>query len=422
MPRNFIRDLGQGVNVGQNMTAPIVQGIYRGQDVDYRMQRFEEEKRQDAIRNALAEKLRTLQQNQFDNQVQNQQTNLLMTPGVSRGLPGPVSGPITALPGSGGMTYSPQLEVNQGNDALRSRLQLQQEIQQQAQQPQIDEQNRVAGIALSPTPLDTQGFASGGVVSPSDQIKAFQLRGGLVPQQQGQAPQKKPHGTPFVEGGKTFGYFEYPNGSVGVEEIPAPERTGKATPAKLSEGERNLLLSAGNQKYALRQAVESYNKLSNESLKGPFSNFGLNPLTQSSVGPVPSAVNWMNNKVGYGSSEVSTFNTESKANLFNLARALQGAGVLTEQDVKRMEEIAPVGSQGREQFMGSVNGISNVMANRIKAFLDLNKARLSTDEEDILAGVLQELESVKGGGKSKTQPGPGIPTRTGRTIPIKPAK
>lgn len=414
MPRNFIRDLGEGVNVGQNMTAPIVQGIYRGQDVDYRMQRFEEEKRQDAIRNALAERFRQLQQDQFANQKLNQNRNLLMTPGVSKGLP-----PYADVQDlQGGLSYSATGALNQGLKADRQKTIQDQELARLGLQPQIDEQNRVAGAAISPAPLDTQGFASGGRLTPGDQIKAFQLQKSLQPMARG----KKMTGTPFVEGGKTFGYFQYDDGNVGVEEIPAPERTGKATPAKLSEGERNLLLSAGNQKYALRQAVEGYEKLSKTPVGGVvgMANLGLHPGLQSSVGPYPTLANGINNFLGYGNKEVSAFNTEAKANLFNLARALQGAGVLTEQDVKRMEEIAPVGSQGREQFMGSVNGISNVMANRIKAFLDLNKARLSTDEEQILAGVLQELESVKGG-KSQEQSG-GTPLSSGRTIPIKPAK
>lgn len=197
MPRNFLRDLGQGVNVGQNMTAPIVQGLYRGQDVDYRMQRFEEEKRQDAIRNALAEKLRQLQQNQFDRQLyQDKISNAaagvqpLSSFGQNvtvNGQPRPFLNPGTVDLGNG-MGFNQKsvfdTKLNQNNDALRSRLQLEQDLQQQAQQPQIDEQNRIAGLALQDAPLNQiqQSAPNGLAPSASDIFQALEKRKSLFPQ------------------------------------------------------------------------------------------------------------------------------------------------------------------------------------------------------------------------------------------------
>lgn len=192
MPRNFLRDLGQGVDVGQNMTAPIVQGLYRGQDVDYRMQRFEEEKRQDAIRNALAEKLRQLQQNQFDRQLyQDKISNAaagvqpLQNFGQSvtvNGQPRPFLNPGTVDLGNG-MGFNQKsafdTKLNQSNDALRSRLQLEQDLQQPQIEQQNNDQNRIAQIAMIGP--DTLQFASGRPPEAIDQFRAEQMKQSLQP-------------------------------------------------------------------------------------------------------------------------------------------------------------------------------------------------------------------------------------------------
>lgn len=425
-----LRGFAQGLSIGRDFSEPIANGLIRGAELQEAM------RRRQFLETLQAAEFRQ-RQKEFEAQLARDEfgkakfgTELSMTPGfIPQNAPTMprTASDLTPLPGGG--YFSRNVANQEGINAQAQEILARNELERKLAQPQIDEQNRIAGIALSPAPIDTQMFASGGRVSPMDAISAMQLRGPTLKptDQSGAVPGKKLHGPTFVEGGKTYGTFIYPDNSVRQEEIPGPERTGKATPAKLSEGERNLLLSAGNQKYALRQATENYDKLSKTPISGPANTLGLipgaNPLLRSSVGPLPAFANSINNLVGYGSRGLSSFNTESKANLFNLARALQGAGVLTEQDVKRMEEIAPVGSQGREQFMGSVTGIANVMSNRIMAFLEMNQNRLSTDEKQVLEGVLTELQSVSSGqANDGTQAQSGITARTGRVIQPKPAE
>ena len=82
-----------------------------------------------------------------------------------------------------------------------------------------------------------------------------------------------------------------------------------------------------------------------------------------SAGPVSGRVSAAREAMGFGSKEFATANAKLQGNLFNVARSLQGAGVLTEMDIKRMEQIAPSLKMNRDQFE-RMAGIERLRARR----------------------------------------------------------
>lgn len=163
----------------------------------------------------------------------------------------------------------------------------------------------------------------------------------------------------------------------------------KETAAKpLSAQERSALFSLVGSKSLLGNALGDYDKLNEFQLS-------LNPITAFGGKVGPAAGRWEEFKswAGYGDKDFKSFNARLRANLFQSARALQGAGVLTKDDILRMEEISPKTTEGREGFIGGVEGMRQIMLDRAEAFRDLNTSRMNPDELDALNEIINKLSS-----------------------------
>lgn len=175
------------------------------------------------------------------------------------------------------------------------------------------------------------------------------------------------------------------------------EQGNRGKTKALSDGERNALLSAAGSVRTLNNAITDYDKLNKSGL-----SMGAVSVAGGQVGPLAGRASAVKSWLGIGNEEFEKFNTQLQANLFTTARSLQGAGVLTEQDIKRMEAIAPTGKISRDAFLGKLNGMREVMLNRLLPFKQFNYERLSDDEKMALDSAIEEL-SGKIDGSPKAQ-------------------
>lgn len=181
------------------------------------------------------------------------------------------------------------------------------------------------------------------------------------------------------------GYMEVANYLKSIK--PATTATGKGT--KLSEGENQFLASAFTQSNSLNEIVQTYDDLASKGKAG-------------FIGGKKQAVRSF---VGAGDEEFSQANARVKGNLFGLARSLQGAGVLTEKDIERMEALVPSLGVVRGQFVGSLKGVGQLMVDKIRGF---KEARGSALDPASLQRVEQMQERLEGfiRGQQGAQPSP----------------
>jgi hypothetical protein len=167
-----------------------------------------------------------------------------------------------------------------------------------------------------------------------------------------------------------------------------PSKQNEASTKPLTEAERNALLSAAGSGNTLKETLSDYDKLNQAHLSAnPWKLFGL----AGKVGPIAGRASEVGSSMGVGDTDFETFNTKLKASLFSTARSLQGAGVLTEQDIRRMEEITPTGKQTRGSFIGKLDGMREVMLNKLIPFKQFNYNRLSNEEKQALDQTIMQL-------------------------------
>jgi len=123
-----------------------------------------------------------------------------------------------------------------------------------------------------------------------------------------------------------------------------------------------------------------------------------------SAGPVAGRVSAAREAMGFGSKEFATANAKLQGNLFNVARSLQGAGVLTEMDIKRMEQIAPSLKMSRDQFEGKVNAVKQLMRERLIAWRELNDSALDESQRALVEGLIKQTEPAQPGTGTPQQP------------------
>ena len=123
-----------------------------------------------------------------------------------------------------------------------------------------------------------------------------------------------------------------------------------------------------------------------------------------SAGPVAGRVSAAREAMGFGSKEFATANAKLQGNLFNVARSLQGAGVLTEMDIKRMEQIAPSLKMNRDQFEGKVNAVKQLMRERLIAWRELNDSALDESQRVLVEGLIKQTEPAQPGAGTPQQP------------------
>lgn len=161
----------------------------------------------------------------------------------------------------------------------------------------------------------------------------------------------------------------------------------------LSEAERNNLISLSGQKSILGDALADYDRLNRATLTSPGGR----------VGPIAGRIESIKSALGFGDKEFKTFTGRLRANLFQSAKVLQGAGVLTDNDIIRMEEISPAGSETRDSFIGGIDGMRQIMLSRATAFNAVNRPRMNETERAALDSVIQKLSQPVEGGAADQQ-------------------
>lgn len=147
--------------------------------------------------------------------------------------------------------------------------------------------------------------------------------------------------------------------------------------AKLSADESKGLVAAASQGGALQRMVEQYDALAKEGKAGI-------------VGGTKERGKQL---IGMGGEDFSKANAEIQGNLFGLARALQGGGVLTEQDLIRMQDLVQPINVERPQFVGSLKGVGQVMIDKIDGFLAIRGDAVPPDLRAKIDKVRSELSA-----------------------------
>lgn len=181
------------------------------------------------------------------------------------------------------------------------------------------------------------------------------------------------------------GYMEVLNYLKSVRPIATPGGRG----TKLSEAENQFLSNAFTQSNSLNEIVQTYDDLAAKGKAG-------------FVGGKKQAVRSF---IGAGDEEFSQANARVKGNLFGLARSLQGAGVLTEKDIERMEALVPSLGVVRGQFVGSLKGVGQLMSDKIRGFKEARGAALDPASMQRIEQMQERLEDFIGGQRG-SQPSP----------------
>lgn len=159
---------------------------------------------------------------------------------------------------------------------------------------------------------------------------------------------------------------------------------------KLSADESKGLVAAASQGGALQRMVQQYDDLAKEGKAGI-------------VGGTKERGKQL---IGMGGEDFSKANAEIQGNLFGLARALQGGGVLTEQDLIRMQDLVQPINVERPQFVGSLKGVGQVMIDKIDGFLDIRGDAIPPDLRAKIDKVRSELSSFVGSTGTTTKEAP----------------
>lgn len=186
---------------------------------------------------------------------------------------------------------------------------------------------------------------------------------------------------------------------------------GRIRITKLARNDRSRQKLDVNQKNALSGAVSAANSLN--TIADDYAQLD----KEGKVGPVAGRWQAFKQGVGVGDRKYSEFGAQSGANLFTLARALQGAGVLTEQDIKRMETIVPTGTMNPEQFRGQLSGIRKIMLERLNAWKIVNARSMMPDELTQVNQVIGALSTDRAPGAAQQPPAAPAPTSTPQPTP-----
>lgn len=98
-------------------------------------------------------------------------------------------------------------------------------------------------------------------------------------------------------------------------------------------------------------------------------------------------------KAGFADADFTRANTNLKATIFNVARALNGPGVLTDRDLNRIADILPSMTNEPEQFHGAFEAVKQIMAARIGSQYQMAKDTLDSDTRNMIEGILGSLSA-----------------------------
>lgn len=175
------------------------------------------------------------------------------------------------------------------------------------------------------------------------------------------------------DGISTEGAIPLPSGGYRVEKVARNDISRR----KLGVNEKNALTGAVTAAASLDNIEKEFDVLEKKG----------------KTGPIVGRFNEAKQAIGYGDEDFSAFNAQTSGNLFNLARSLQGAGVLTEQDILRMEKIVPTGKMDKAQFRGQMAGIRSLMAEKIKAWKIVNDESLAPEQREQVDSILTRIET-----------------------------
>lgn len=185
-----------------------------------------------------------------------------------------------------------------------------------------------------------------------------------------------------AELGNVEGAEYLPDGSVRVTKVARDDISRR----KLGVNEKNAFTGAVTAAQTLDNIESDYAKLDKAG----------------KVGPLAGRFEGLKQKAGYGDQAYSEFAAQVGGNLFNLARSLQGAGVLTEQDVKRMESIVPTGNMNAAQFKGQLAGVRALMAEKLNAWKIVNEEAMNPQQRQEFDAILSRIQ--KGAGAQAITP------------------
>lgn len=178
----------------------------------------------------------------------------------------------------------------------------------------------------------------------------------------------------------------------GTKQIVAGTQPSGGKGTKLSEDERKGLVSAASQVQALPEILKAYDELSKSG----------------KTGVVGGSIQRGAQFLGMGGEDFAQTNARIMGNLFSLARALQGGGVLTEKDIERMEALIQPLNVERGQFVGGLRGVAQLMVDRLRGFKQIRGNALDEETKksvDEAERNLMEFSQGKSMGQTSIAPG-----------------
>lgn len=151
--------------------------------------------------------------------------------------------------------------------------------------------------------------------------------------------------------------------------------TGRGNVQKLTDSQKQALGAAAKAAGQLNGIMTRYDELEKAG----------------KVGPVAGRIQSGKEAIGVGDKDFATFNSLVQGNLFNMARALQGAGVLTEKDIQRMEKVAPSGNMSRDQFEGKLDAVKLLMLQQAENWKLMNAGAMDESQGKLVDGIISQL-------------------------------
>lgn len=171
------------------------------------------------------------------------------------------------------------------------------------------------------------------------------------------------------EGGKL-----HDDGTITIEKYKPGGLDAKGR-AKITDSQKANLASAANLAKSMDGLMEDYDKMSEAKMAGPI------------LGNFEKA----KQKFGYGSEEGSRIASEMNTSLFRIARMLNGAGVLTDADIRRAENTAPTLTMDRPQFKGKLEAVKNTIKEGLETWLQTNAGQATNEQVELAKTAITSL-------------------------------
>lgn len=122
------------------------------------------------------------------------------------------------------------------------------------------------------------------------------------------------------------------------------------------------------------------------------------------AGPVSGRKEGLKNMVGMGEKDFTREKVRLKAKLVQFARSLQGAGVLSNQDIDFAADLSPTLDVGRDQFIGATQGQAAYLLDQVKSSRETRSGVLTPENLKMYDKVIAILEKASGGAANPVKP------------------